>query len=270
MDEPLAIPVYIVIALAALAAVTVAGVAIYLRVSRRKAAALEDRIRKAESLAFVGTLAGGLAHEIRNPLSTLNINLQLLREDWADPVTSKEQRSVKRIDALLRETNRLERVLSDFLRFAGRYQLHREPHNINAVVEDLLDFYAPEARQRKIEVRTVLDPAVPPISIDAALMRQALVNIIKNAQDAMPRGGTLTVRTARNRRFVHIEVTDTGTGIAPEHRDKIFEVYFTTKPNGSGLGLPTTKRIVEEHDGEIGVESEPGKGTRVQIQLPIS
>jgi two-component system sensor histidine kinase HydH len=247
-----------------------AAVAVYLRVARRKAAALEEGIRKAESLAFVGTLAGGLAHEIRNPLSTLNINLQLLKEDWDDAVTSKEQRSVKRIDALLRETKRLEQVLSDFLRFAGRYQLNREPHNVNAVLEELLDFYGPEARQRKIAVRKEFDASIPPIPVDAALLKQALLNILKNAQEAMPSGGDLTVRTAKNRHGVHIDVTDTGTGVAPEHLDKIFEVYFTTKPNGSGLGLPTAKRIVEEHDGTIAVESEPGKGARFAIQLPLN
>ncbi len=269
MGESISIPLYAVLLLALLVVGIGIGVAVYLRVSRRKAAALEEQIRKAESLAFVGTLAGGLAHEIRNPLSTVNINLQLLKEDWADPVTSKEQRSVKRIDTLLRETNRLERVVSDFLRFAGRYQLNREPHSVNAVLEELLDFYGPEARQRKIVVRTELDPSVPPVPVDAGLLKQALVNVIKNAQDAMPGGGELTVRTAKNRRFAHIEVADTGSGIAPEHRDKIFEVYFTTKPNGSGLGLSTTKRIVEEHSGEIAVESEAGKGTRVQLSLPL-
>jgi signal transduction histidine kinase len=270
MGGSVTIPVVAVVLVAAAAVAVAAGLAVYLRVSRRKAAELEEKIRKAESLSFVGTLAGGLAHEIRNPLSTLNINLQLLKEDWADPVTSKEQRSVKRIDALLRETNRLERVLSDFLRFAGRYQLHREPHRVNAILEELLDFYGPEARQRKIAVKAELDPSVPVLPLDAALLRQAFVNVVKNAQEAMPAGGTLAVRTAAGRRAVDVEIADTGIGIAPEHREQIFEVYFTTKPNGSGLGLPTTRRIVEEHGGTIAVESEPGKGTRVRIQLPLA
>ncbi len=269
MSGSLSIPYAVVLLLVALAVAVAAGVAVYLRVSRQRAAVLEDRIRKTENLAFIGTLAGGLAHEIRNPLSTLNINLQLLKEDWGDPVTSKEQRSVKRIELLLRETNRLERILSDFLRFAGRYQLNREPHGVNALLEELLDLYAPEARQRKIAVRTDLDPSIPPVPVDEALLKQALVNVLKNAQEAMPGGGELAVRTSKNKRFVHIDIADTGTGIAPEHRDKIFEVYFTTKPNGSGLGLPTTRRILEEHDGEIEVESEPGKGTRVQLRLPL-
>jgi len=270
MGGTITIPVFAVVLAAAAAVAVAVGVALYLRVSRRTAAALGEQVRKAESLAFVGTLAGGLAHEIRNPLSTLNINLQLLKEDWADPVTSKEQRSVKRIDALLRETNRLERVLSDFLRFAGRYQLHREPHSVNAILQELLDFYGPEARQRKIEVRAELAPALPVLPLDAALLRQAFVNVLKNAQEAMPAGGTLTVRTAPGRRAVDVEIADTGTGIAPEHRDKIFEVYFTTKPNGSGLGLPTTKRIVEEHGGTIDVDSAPGRGARVRIRLPVA
>jgi signal transduction histidine kinase len=140
---------------------------------------------------------------------------------------------------------------------------------VNALLEELLDFYGPEARQRKIAIRKEFDPSIPPVPLDAALLKQALINILKNAQEAMPSGGDLTVRTSKNRRCVHVDVADTGTGIAPEHLDKIFEVYFTTKPNGSGLGLPTAKRIVEEHGGSIAVESRPGQGARFEIRLPL-
>jgi signal transduction histidine kinase len=269
MGAVLTIPLYAIAGVALLIAAAAAGAAVYLRRARRKAARLEEEVRKTESLAFIGTLAGGLAHEIRNPLSTLAINLQLLKEDWDNPITSKEQRSVKRIETLLRETRRLEQVLSDFLRFAGRYQLHREPQNVNAVVDEILDFVGPEARQRKIAIRKELDPSVPPLLLDAGLLKQALLNLVKNAEEAMPGGGDLVVRTHRNKRAVQIDVADTGIGIPPGNLDKIFQVYFTTKAGGSGLGLPVAKRIVEEHHGAIEVESRPGQGARFSIRLPL-
>jgi signal transduction histidine kinase len=256
-----------------LAAAVVAGVAAtlaYRKAARRKARAMEERIRNAERLAFLGTLAGGLAHEIRNPLSTLNINLQLLKEDWQNPVTSKEQRAARKIEALLRESRRLEEILNDFLRFAGRHPLHLVPVSPNAVIDELLDLIGPEARQKKIEVRKELDPAVPAVPLDANLLKQALVNILRNAQEAMPKGGALTVQTHRNREHVHLSVADTGPGVPPEIRDKIFEAYFTTKTSGSGLGLPTAKRIVEEHNGAIAVEDAAGGGARFTIRLPLA
>jgi len=270
MGGSLTIPVSVVVLAVAAAVAVAAGITVYHRGARRRAAELEERIRTAENLAFMGTLAGGLAHEIRNPLSTLNINLQLLKEDWADPVTSKEQRSVKRIESLLRETKRLEQILSDFLRFAGRYQLNREPHSVNAVVEEILDFIGPEARQRKIAIRRELDPSLQPIPVDAALFKQALLNILKNAQESMPGGGEITVRTHRNKTFAHVDIADSGVGIPAAEVDKIFQVYYTTKVGGSGLGLPIARRIIEEHDGRIAVESEPGKGSRFSIRLPLA
>lgn len=258
------------LSIAAGAAVAAAGVAVYLRVARRRARELEERIRNAEREAFVGTLATGLAHEIRNPLSTLNINLQLLQEDWANAVTSKEQRTVKRIETILRESRRLEQTLNDFLRFAGKHPLDLAPHNVNDVLDEILDFIGPEARQRKIEVRKLYDASLQAIPLDVSLFKQALINVLRNAEEAMPGGGELIVRTSRNKRVVHIDVTDTGTGIPAEIRDKIFQVYFTTKTSGSGLGLPTAKKIIEEHHGAIEVQSEPGKGTCFSIRLPLS
>jgi signal transduction histidine kinase len=264
------ISLYAFVGISLLIAAVAAGAAFYLRHTRRQAEDLEERIHKAENLAFIGTLAGGLAHEIRNPLSTLNINLQLLKEDWDNPITSKEQRGVKRIEGLLRESRRLEQILSDFLRFAGRYQLQREPRNVNAVIEEILDFMGPEARQRRIAVRKELDAAIPLLPLDPDYFKQALINLVRNAQDAMPGGGDLTVRTHRNKRAVQIDVIDTGVGIPPENLDKIFQVYFTTKAGGSGLGLKIAKRIVEEHDGTMEVASAPGRGARFSIHLPMA
>jgi len=229
----------------------------------------EARIRESERLADVGQLAAGLAHEIKNPLSTLSLNLQLLAEDWSDEeADSPRGRRVRRkIDLLTRETERLSGVLDDFLRFARGHDLKPDIQDLNLVMEEVLEFFAPEAQQRGIEIRRYLHP-VPNVRVDGDLIKQALLNILVNAQQAMPQGGELTVQTGLNGEGVSLEIIDTGCGISPEDREKIFKPYFSTKQGGTGLGLPMARRIVEEHEGRIKLESELNQGTRVTILLP--
>lgn len=222
-----------------------------------------------EHLAFLGALAAGLAHEIRNPLSTLSVNLQLLREDWEQPVTEKEQRSYRKIQTLLRETKRLEQIVSDFLRFAAGHDLRRETVGLPSLLDEQLEFIGPAAARAGIRIHREVDPALPAVQADAGLLRQALLNLLLNAQQAMPRGGDLTVRARRESENVFVEISDTGVGIPEEIRERIFNVYFSTKPGGTGLGLPTAKRIVEEHGGSITVESAPGRGTTFRVRLPL-
>jgi signal transduction histidine kinase len=228
----------------------------------------EERQRRDEELnALVGTMASGIAHEIRNPLSTLRMNLQLLREDWENPITEREQKGRKRIDVLLRETERMESVVSDFVRFAAGHALRLEPTNLNALTGELLDFLAPQAERARIRLVREFAKDLPPVQIDPNLIRQAILNLLVNAQQVLPSGGEIRVRTTENGQFVRLSVSDNGPGIPSEHREKIFNLYFSTKPGGTGLGLPMVKKIVEEHHGVIEVETELKKGTTFMICL---
>ncbi len=253
-----------------LAAGALAGAALVYALQRRAAARADASARarrEEEQGALVGTIASGLAHEIRNPLSTLRMNLQLLREDWDDPITEREQKGKKRIDVLLRETERLETVVSDFVRFAAGHALRLEPTDLNSLAGELLDFLAPQAERSRIRLHREFAPALPRVDIDPNLIRQAVLNLLVNAQQVMPSGGEITVRTVENGGQVRLSVADTGPGIPPDHRDKIFNLYFSTKPGGTGLGLPMVKKIVEEHHGSVEVESEPQKGATFTLCL---
>lgn len=269
--------------------------------------AAERRARAAERLAEIGAMTGGLAHEIKNPLSTIGMNAQLLAEqvealDLADETRS---RLLSRLRTLRREIERLSGILTDFLEFAGQIHLERRPTNVNELVEELVDFYFPEAERQG--VRLWADPAPPsadgqPITavIDPRLVKQAVLNLILNATQAMARragtpeagsgaagaagpasggggGGAgeliLRVRPARladGAAAVELHVIDTGPGIAPERLAHIFTPYYTTRTGGSGLGLPTARRLIEEHGGHIDVHSELGRGTDMKIVLPVA
>ncbi len=230
---------------------------------------LEKRAMHSERLAFVGTLAGGLAHEIKNPLSTLNINLQLLIEDLQSMTGENSKKVQRKIQALQKETQRLEEILNDFLRYARGQKLELENHDINEIVDGVVDFVTPEIKQKNIKILKSYDSHLPRCRMDSNLIKQAILNVIINAEQAMENGGELMIRTSRNGKYVQIDITDTGTGIPKDIINKIFQVYFSTKKTGTGLGLPTAKRIIEEHKGTISVQSEEGKGTNFSIKLPI-
>jgi signal transduction histidine kinase len=232
-----------------------------------------DRIARLSQLAEMGKLAAGLAHELKNPLSTLKLNLQLMEEDLA--VLPGAERSLLRLATLKKEAERLRQTLEDFLRFAGRIELRLEPVSINALVEDLLDFIHPQAEANRVRVLTALAPDNPLCRLDTNLFKQALLNLLLNAIQAMPAerpggggGGELLMRTLSAKGQVILYISDTGVGIPAENLPHIFDAYFTTKKGGTGLGLPTTRRIIEEHNGSITVESEPGHGTSFRIELP--
>lgn len=241
---------------------------------------LEQRARSAERLAELGTLTGGLAHEIKNPLSTIGLNLQLLRESLEEADLPDQQRSrlVHRLDAVAGESDRLREILEDFLAFAGRMKLDRQPVDLNQLVDDLVIFYGPQAEQSSVQLRTNLTEGLPLVSADVTLLKQAVLNLMINATQAMvasryaeaPHGGAtdLIIRTNDAGETVAIHVIDTGPGIDGEQLDRVFEPYFTTKKGGSGLGLATARRIVEEHSGELTVHSEAGKGSDFMLSLP--
>ncbi len=236
----------------------------------RKFVLLERRARHAERLAELGTLTGGLAHEIKNPLSTVQLNLQLLEEDLrAD--NPGPTRVLNRLTTVRNETARLRDILDDFLRYAGRIELDRKPTDLSSLLEELVDFFAPQAQSHRIQLRLNKSPESIVAPVDAKLIKQALLNLMLNAVQAMPRGGELMLTLSRNgTEDARIDVIDTGAGIPPESADKIFEAYYSTKRGGTGLGLPMAKRIADEHGGSLSVTSEPGKGTDFTLRLPMT
>ena len=231
----------------------------------------ERRARSAERLAELGTLTGGLAHELKNPLSTIQLNLQLLQEDLP-PQNPSYQRILSRLNLVHRETSRLRDILDDFLRFAGRMEVERHPVDLNALLEELVDFFSPQAQVNRVQARW--RPSAEPLIVqaDPKLLKQAVLNLMINAVQAMADkggGGELILGARRAEGEAIIEVIDTGPGIPQEAVRQIFDAYYSTKKGGTGLGLAMTKRIAEEHGGRISVESEVGKGSAFQIHLPL-
>jgi signal transduction histidine kinase len=239
---------------------------------RANRSVLSFRARRAERLAEVGTLTGGLAHEIKNPLSTVLLNLQLLQEDL-DPNDPTYNRIVSRLGTVSREASRLRDILDDFLKYAGKIEIRREPVNLNQLLEELADFFAPQAQLNHVQLR--LKPHDKPLiaSVDPRLIKQAVLNLMINALQAMPSGGELILSASESHSSdlaAIIDVIDTGPGIPADQAQKIFQAYYSTKKGGTGLGLAMTQRIVEEHGGQIQVQSEPGKGSDFRIKLPMN
>ena len=222
------------------------------------------------SYAELAELAGGFIHEIKNHLGTLGLNLQLLAEDFHDPQNQRDRRIQTRVVKLQGECQQLVALSNDFLRFARIAELTLTRGDLGKVVEEMIDFFEPSARAANIDVRSYIPADLPPVALHADMFKQALLNLLLNAEQAMPDGGSLTVQAGvESAGHVFLSLIDTGKGIAPETLAKIFEPFFSTKTGGSGLGLPTTKKIIEAHHGAIDVQSELGKGTKFTIRLPI-
>ncbi len=274
-------------------AVGVAGVALgaatawsTARRARSRIAELERDAEREKRLAEIGAMTAGLAHEIKNPLSTIGLNAQLLGEaiDELEPPEEDAERLQRRIATLRREIDRLKDILESFLSFAGEVRLSRAPTDLNELIDELGDFFVPQAQRLGVQLR--VDKAPTPIiaNIDAQKLKQSILNMMINAAQAMsprtsgaaedaPNERELILKTEAQRssdsELAVIHVIDTGPGIVAEDIKKIFTPYFTTKPAGSGLGLPISRRIVEEHGGRLEVHSEVGRGTDFVILLPI-
>ncbi len=219
-------------------------------------------------IAELSQIVGGLAHEIKNPLSTIHLNLTLLGEDLRRYPDEEHRRLARRIESVRLEADRLRQILDDFLRYAGRHELTKTRVDLRDVVADLRDFFAPQTEASNVMLRTADDPNPVLCEIDVNLFKQALLNLLINATQAMADGGELLMRVGKSPDGAFVEVIDTGPGIAPENLETIFQPYWSTKHGGSGLGLSTARRIVREHDGTLRVDSEPDKGTRFLITLP--
>ena len=217
----------------------------------------------------IATLAGGLAHEIKNPLSTIGLNMELLAEDFAEAETPRDRRALAKIAVVQRECLRLQNLLDDFLNYAKLRTWRLEPSDLNQQIDSVLDLFAPQAKESNIELVTYLDRQLPSVVLDRESFHGALINLVVNALQAMPGGGQLVVRTTSTASGVALHLIDTGEGMDEKTRSQIFETFFSTKPGGSGLGLPTTRKIIEAHGGRIDVQSEVGRGTQFTIELPV-
>ena len=233
----------------------------------------------AEQVAFLSRLAGGLAHEIKNPLSTMAINLALLEEEWARvanlrnakevELTPSEQRSLRRVKTLQREVQRLEHIVQEFLIYAKGGEINRAPRDLAHLLRNLLEFVEPEDAGQGIRHHVDLALGLPMVLVDESAIQQALLNLLVNARQAMPGGGELLVRLRRDGNWVECSVTDTGIGMRPDQLEHCFDEYWSDKKGGTGLGLSTARRIIEEHGGSIEVVSEPGRGTSFTMYLPL-
>ena len=229
----------------------------------------EARLRRAESLAALTTLTAGVAHEIKNPLASIGIHIELIRKTLSGRKSVSARQVAENLEVIKEEVERLNRIVVDFL-FAVRplntELILDEP---NRLVRELLEFLRFELEQAGIRVELALLEPSPLIRLDEKYLKQALLNIIKNAISAMPQGGTLRIESQRKGASLQLKVSDEGVGIPEGNLDKIFEPYFTTKEFGSGLGLTLVYKIVKEHLGEIAVSSQVGSGTTFTLSFPI-
>jgi PAS domain S-box-containing protein len=232
----------------------------------------EDKLR-AERLAVIGAMSARLAHEIRNPLSSITLNIDLLGDEIGALAATKagagdEARSLLRsIDS---EVRRIQRVTEDYLQFARLPKPRRARISLNDAISQGLSFMNSLFTATGVKVETDFDDSLPLVNGDEGQLWQAVLNLVRNALEAMPDGGTLTLRTARARSRIALTITDTGKGMTEEEREHIFKPFFSTKPSGTGLGLPLVQQVVAEHGGTIRCESAPGQGTTFIIELPCA
>jgi signal transduction histidine kinase len=228
----------------------------------RELRAQGEALLRSERLAAIGRIAAQITHEIRNPLSSISLNAEELGE--------RAPAARELCDAIVREVDRLTGITEEYLRFARlpRPQLQRA--DLNETIRDLLDFVRPELEAAGVEVTVSLSPGLPRVLADVAQLRQLLLNLLRNAREAMPSGGELRVASRSTEGWVDIEVKDGGPGIPPERMSRIFDPFFTTKARGTGLGLAMAQEIAQEHGGQLSCDSAVGQGTTFTLRLPAS
>jgi two-component system, sporulation sensor kinase E len=229
----------------------------------------EARLRRAESLASLTTLAAGVAHEIKNPLGSMGIHIQLMQKLLSGSESVKSGDISEYLDIVNEEVERLNRIVMDFLFAVRPMDINLAEHDLNALLHEIMDFMKYEIEEAGVELSEDYQVDIPHILLDDKFIKQAILNIVKNAINAMPDGGELTISTRYRGDEVLLRIIDTGTGMSDEVLNKIFEPYFTTKEFGSGIGLTIVYKIIKEHRGEISVISQEGKGTTFTLSFPI-
>ena len=232
---------------------------------------LEQRVRVAEKLTALHTLSAGVAHELRNPLSAMDLNLHLLQEELQDhgPLTNRAAHYVQVLNA---ECRRLSAILDNFMKFARPASVDAHEVDMHRVIEHIVALMQLEAQEHKIHLEQTIEKDLPPVLGDETQISQALVNVVVNAFHAMAEGGYCHIAagasTADGKRWIDISVRDTGVGIPEDALPRLFDPFYTTKPTGSGLGLAIAYRIMQDHGGLISVSSVPGAGTAVTLRFP--
>jgi signal transduction histidine kinase len=236
---------------------------------------LEAQKQASERLAYVGTLATELAHEIRNPLTAMKLNLQMVEQEVKEPPRSETARAEvgDMVRDVQREVNRLDNLVTQLLLFARPTRLDLQAASLNRVVEETVQFLHAEAEARGVATELALDPALPAVSLDETHTRQAILNLLRNAFEALEAGGGGKVRALTTRNgagSVRLVIEDDGPGIPEDRIGRIFDAFYSSKPGGTGLGLAVVRKIIEAHGGDIDVESHPGSGTRFILHLPLA
>ena len=234
---------------------------------------LEHANLQAERLGVVGSMAAQVAHEIRNPLGSISLNLDLIGDEL-HAFADSSSNSTAECEVLLREMRsqvlRIRQVLQEYLRFARMPKSERAAVSLQAFLEEKLNFVQPLLGQKRVDLSRTLDPNLPPVHVDSEQLWEAILNLISNALDAMPDGGNLTVSAQRHGAEALVSVSDNGRGMTEEEARHLFVPFFTTKSDGTGLGLAYTQRVVNEHGGKIECATARGKGSTFSIQLPLA
>jgi signal transduction histidine kinase len=228
-------------------------------------ATLETQLEYAEKLAALNSLTSGIAHEIKNPLNAVVIHLELLRAK-----VTADSGAEKNLNIITQEIKRLERVVRNFLSFNKPLQVNLQETEIYPMIQEVVNLAFTEAARHNVQVLLENRNDLPRVRLDRDLIKQCLLNIVLNGCQAMPQGGDLRIGWGVQNSFLEIRVKDGGVGIPPEHRAKLFKLYFTTKENGNGIGLATVFKIVQLHNGEVLVDTELGKGSTFTVRLPVS
>jgi signal transduction histidine kinase len=229
----------------------------------------QQELLVAERMATVGRLSLKVAHEVRNPISAIELNAEILQDIVRESPGKDMEEAAGLVASIRDQVNTLDALTEEYLAFARFPKPHFDEESINDLVRELADFVRPVATRQGLTVRVETDPAVPMLEVDRSLLRQAVLNLVKNGLEALSSGGELTIVSRLYLAAVEIDVSDTGGGISDDVASRLFEPFFTTKPQGTGLGLSIATQIVEEHGGELRWRNEPGRGVTFTIRLPM-
>lgn len=213
-------------------------------------------------------IAGSLAHEIKNPLSVIRMNMELVEEDLEESETSRERRVWTKLQTVHAQCQRLEKLLNDFMKFARLRDLELEIGSLNRQITLVLDMYEAQARAQGVQINRYLDPELPAMHLDQETLQAALANLVKNALESMPEDGELTAITRVTPVGIAMDLIDTGCGMSDNTALNMFNAFYTTKPTGSGLGLPMARKVVQAHGGRIDVQSQEAQGTKFTLEFP--